>query len=71
MQKLKSDTACKAAKQMNPGFNVKSQQNRVGPETEHVYDDDFFEQLDGVANALDNVDASKCQCVLQAKAENH
>jgi ubiquitin-activating enzyme E1 len=24
-----------------------------------VYDDDFFENLDGVANALDNIDASK------------
>jgi len=24
-----------------------------------VYNDDFFESLDGIANALDNVDASK------------
>ena len=24
-----------------------------------TYDDRFFEQLDGVANALDNIDASK------------
>jgi hypothetical protein len=24
-----------------------------------MYDDDFFQKLDGVANALDNVDASK------------
>ena len=24
-----------------------------------TYDDNFFEQLDGVANALDNIDASK------------
>ncbi|XP_009466815.1 PREDICTED: ubiquitin-like modifier-activating enzyme 1 [Nipponia nippon] len=31
--------------------------DRVGPDTERVYDDDFFEALDGVANALDNVDA--------------
>lgn len=28
-----------------------------------IYDDSFFEQLDGVANALDNIDASK-SCVL-------
>lgn len=33
----------------------------MGPETESVYTDDFFEALDGVANALDNVDASKNQ----------
>lgn len=42
---------------MNPQVNVIAHQNRVGPETENVYDDDFFEKLDGVANALDNVDA--------------
>jgi len=42
---------------MNPDLNVISHENRVGPETENVYDDTFFERLDGVANALDNVDA--------------
>lgn len=42
---------------MNPLMNVVSHENRVGPETEHIYDDSFFERLDGVANALDNVDA--------------
>lgn len=42
---------------MNPHMNVVSHENRVGPESEKVYDDAFFEQLDGVANALDNVDA--------------
>ena len=35
-QKLKSDTACKAVKVMNPGIKVTSHQNRVGPETEKV-----------------------------------
>jgi hypothetical protein len=38
-----------------------SHQNRVGPDTEHIYDDDFFQNLDGVANALDNVHARKCR----------
>lgn len=42
---------------MNPHANVIAHENRVGPETESVYDDAFFEDLDGVANALDNVDA--------------
>lgn len=45
---------------MNPAMNVIAHENRVGPETEGVYDDAFFESLDGVANALDNVDASMC-----------
>ncbi|XP_075691127.1 ubiquitin-like modifier-activating enzyme 1 isoform X1 [Rhinoderma darwinii] len=55
--KMKSETAAAAVKQMNPNLNVTGHQNRVGTETEKVYDDDFFEALDGVANALDNVDA--------------
>lgn len=57
VQKLKSDVAALAAKQMNPHLNIISHQNRVGPDTEKIYDDEFFEELDGVANALDNVDA--------------
>ncbi|BHF65867.1 E1 ubiquitin-activating protein [Sparganum proliferum] len=38
-------------------INIVPHENRVGPETEAVYDDAFFEALDGVANALDNVEA--------------
>lgn len=55
--KMKSDTAASAAKKMNSSINVEAHQNRVGAETENIYDDDFFEHLTGVANALDNVDA--------------
>ncbi|XP_077464525.1 ubiquitin-like modifier-activating enzyme 1 [Stigmatopora argus] len=55
--KMKSDTAAAAVKQMNPSIKITGHQNRVGPDTERVYDDNFFESLDGVANALDNVDA--------------
>ncbi|XP_067302477.1 ubiquitin-like modifier-activating enzyme 1 isoform X1 [Pseudorasbora parva] len=55
--KMKSETAAAAVKQMNPTVRITGHQNRVGPDTEKVYDDDFFESLDGVANALDNVDA--------------
>ncbi|CAL8325721.1 unnamed protein product [Merluccius merluccius] len=55
--KMKSETAAAAVKQMNPSFNITGHQNRVGPDTERVYDDDFFESLNGVTNALDNVDA--------------
>lgn len=58
-QKMKSDTAAAAVKQMNPSIKITGHQNRVGPDTERVYDDDFFESLDGVANALDNVDARR------------
>lgn len=56
---MKSDTAAAAVKQMNPSIRITGHQNRVGPDTERIYDDDFFESLNGVANALDNVDARK------------
>jgi ubiquitin-activating enzyme E1 len=42
---------------MNPDVHIEAHQNRVGPETETTYGDDFFAQIDGVANALDNVQA--------------
>ena len=61
MQKPKSTTAAAAVRQMNRAVNIDAQMNRVGAETEHIYTDDFFEQLTGVANALDNVDARTLQ----------
>jgi len=57
VQRPKSATAARVIRRMNPQVNVVAHENRVGPETERVYDDQFFENLDGVANALDNVDA--------------
>ncbi|KAM6307706.1 LOW QUALITY PROTEIN: ubiquitin-like modifier-activating enzyme 1, partial [Podargus strigoides] len=55
--KLKSERAAAAVREMNPALRVSSRLDRVGPETERVYDDDFFEALDGVTNALDNADS--------------
>ena len=57
VQKPKSTAAAKAIKAMNPNMNVEAQENRVGSETENIYTDEFFDNLDGVANALDNVEA--------------
>ncbi|KAL3853736.1 hypothetical protein ACJMK2_017251 [Sinanodonta woodiana] len=57
VQKPKSSTAASAAKDMNPSLKITAQENRVGPDTESIYTDEFFEGLDGVANALDNIDA--------------
>ncbi|CAH1179580.1 unnamed protein product [Phaedon cochleariae] len=57
VQQAKSATAAKVIKKMNPETNIVAHENRVGPETESIYNDDFFENLDGIANALDNVDA--------------
>jgi ubiquitin-activating enzyme E1 len=57
VQQAKSTVASRAAQRMNPDINIVSHLNRIGPDTEHVYDDEFFENLDGVCNALDNVDS--------------
>lgn len=53
----KSKAAALATKKMNPAVNIVAHENRVGGETEKVYNDEFFASLDGVANALDNIDA--------------
>merc|ERR1719411_2353122 len=57
VNKPKSIAAAAAIRNMNPEVNVEPQENRVGVETEHIYNDEFFEGLGGVTNALDNVDA--------------
>ncbi|KAF7249672.1 Ubiquitin-like modifier-activating enzyme 1 [Varanus komodoensis] len=54
VSKLKSEVAAAAIKGMNPNLNVIAEQNQVGPETEHIYGDDFFLGLDGVVSAVDN-----------------
>ncbi|KAL8094374.1 ubiquitin-activating enzyme E1 1-like isoform X2 [Apium graveolens] len=53
----KSSVAATAAALINPNLNIKDLQNRVGPETENVFDDTFWENLNVVVNALDNVNA--------------
>ncbi|TPP55713.1 Ubiquitin activating enzyme [Fasciola gigantica] len=57
ISKMKAVVAAEAVKRMNPEMNIDAHENRVGPETENIYDDRFFEALDGVANALDNIEA--------------
>ncbi|OMO82888.1 Ubiquitin/SUMO-activating enzyme E1 [Corchorus capsularis] len=53
----KSTVAASAAASINPRLNIEALQNRVGPETENVFDDNFWENLTVVINALDNVNA--------------
>lgn len=57
VQKSKSLTAATAIKRMNNDVKVTAYELRVGVETEKVFSEEFFGKLDGVANALDNVDA--------------
>ncbi|KQK14498.1 hypothetical protein BRADI_1g16680v3 [Brachypodium distachyon] len=53
----KSTVAATAASVINPSLLVDALQNRACPETENVFDDTFWEGLDVVINALDNVNA--------------
>ncbi|KAF3482219.1 ubiquitin-activating enzyme E1 [Arthroderma uncinatum] len=57
--KLKSDCAAEAVQAMNPELKGKitALRERVGADSEHVFNEDFWNKLDGVTNALDNVDA--------------
>lgn len=57
--KLKSECAATAVQAMNPDLkgHIVALRDRVGEDTEHIFDENFWNSLDGVTNALDNVDA--------------
>lgn len=61
VSKMKSETAASVITTMNPDLKgkIQSRQERVGPDTESVFNDQFWEGLSGVTNALDNVEARK------------
>ncbi|KAJ7499196.1 ubiquitin activating enzyme [Mycena latifolia] len=57
--KFKAEVAAVAVSEMNPDLKGKivARQDAVGPATEDVYTEEFFQNIDGVTNALDNVKA--------------
>ncbi|EAX98592.1 ubiquitin-activating enzyme E1 family protein [Trichomonas vaginalis G3] len=52
---LKSVVAAQSVKKMNPDIKITSHSNLFNEETRVIYNDDFYESLDGVCNALDNI----------------
>ncbi|KAI5619526.1 ubiquitin-like modifier-activating enzyme 1 [Silurus asotus] len=68
--KQKSEVAAEAVRKINPSMNITSHQNRVCEESEGIYTYQFYGSLNGVAAALDNVEArmylDKC-CVQHKK----
>ncbi|KAK4226369.1 hypothetical protein QBC38DRAFT_510470 [Podospora fimiseda] len=56
---MKSECAARAVEAMNPELvgHIVSLKDRVGSETEHIFNEEFWNDLDGVTNALDNVEA--------------
>ena len=53
----KSTCAAKRAQTMNPAINIDSRQDLVSDTTEHLFNEDFWNGLDLVCNALDNMQA--------------
>ena len=66
----KSKCACFAVKKMNPDFNCKDLQSRVGPENEHIFNEKFWENQTYIINAVDNIQARRYidnQCTIYGK----
>lgn len=68
----KSTTAAKAVAEMNPDMkdSFSTLTDKVGPDTQHLFTEEFWESLDLVTNALDNVEARTYvdrRCVLFRK----
>ncbi|ANB14591.1 E1 ubiquitin-activating protein UBA1 [Sugiyamaella lignohabitans] len=57
--KQKSSVAAAAVVKINPDLKgkIEARSDKVGPETEDIFNDKFWNSLDFVTNALDNVDA--------------
>mgnify|MGYP004706445827 FL=1 len=55
----KSDVSSRVICEMNPDLigKIESRIDKVGEETEHIFNNEFWENLDFVTNALDNVEA--------------
>ena len=53
----KSRVACHIAKEINKNLNVTDYKAYVAQETESLFNDDFWESLDFVVNAVDNIKA--------------
>ena len=66
VQSAKSTTAAAAVRSMNGDIQIVAHQNRVGKDSENVYNFAFWSGLDAVCTALDNVQARlyvDAQCV--------
>ena len=55
--KFKAEIATNKVKKMNSDINIEYKLNRVGNDTENIFDDKFYSKIDIIVNALDNVTA--------------
>jgi len=54
---LKSKIAAREASKMNKDVNIEWMQEKICSETEETFDKEFFDKIDGISNALDNIKA--------------
>jgi len=57
INEFKSAAAAKAVVDMNANMTIVPYQEKAGADTEHIFGDDFYDKLNGVCTALDNVEA--------------
>jgi len=55
--KPKSKTACEIAQQMNPDLKINPHTDLVSPDTEDIFTDEFWDGLNFIVNAVDNIKA--------------
>ncbi|MBN3315778.1 UBA6 enzyme, partial [Atractosteus spatula] len=59
IQHPKSSTAATATLDINPQLKINAHLNKVCPATESIYSDEFYNRIDVVVTALDNVEARR------------
>ncbi len=57
--KSKSECACLAVRNINKEFNCESHKNLICPETENIYNENFFDSQTFLVSAVDNNKARK------------
>ena len=70
VKKSKAKVACSVAQKMNNDLRVKSFKKRVATENENIFTDEFWDGLNCIINAVDNVHARKyvdAKCLLHNK----
>ena len=70
VKQSKSETASGVAKKMNPLIKANGLKSRVSPENEHIFTDVFWDDIDIVIGAVDNVKARQyvdAKCVFHGK----
>lgn len=66
----KSEVSCRVAKTINGDLRVKAMKDRVGTENEPIFTDVFWDELDAVFGAVDNIKARQyvdSKCVFHKK----